>query len=321
MPVAEILAMPFGEWAAHYAHLYLWVTNNYLPAGLECVKAWGFRYVSAITWVKARTVDVPVCGGCFRYVEEILSILRASIHGDKDPEVLLSELLGKGTGATNRDGISNSEGSRIARLELQTWVDGFGERVSAALSSRSSTCEQEERIGAGAPSGDVPDSRSSTAVGRTGAPREREETGQQAGESTGDESERTHERASSCDVSAVQPCLLCGSHHGKSRVFKLENAGLGQYYRGMTEHCLFAVRGSLGYQVLEDGKRAQGTTGIYEPENLPSMIEAPRQRHSVKPERMRGYIERVSPGPYLELFARKASPGWDVWGNEAPEGE
>lgn len=27
-------------------------------------------------------------------------------------------------------------------------------------------------------------------------------------------------------------------------------------------------------------------------------------------------IERVSPGPYLELFARRHRPGWDVWGNE-----
>ena len=30
-------------------------------------------------------------------------------------------------------------------------------------------------------------------------------------------------------------------------------------------------------------------------------------------------VERVSPGPYLELFARRRRYGWDVWGNEAPE--
>jgi N6-adenosine-specific RNA methylase IME4 len=27
-------------------------------------------------------------------------------------------------------------------------------------------------------------------------------------------------------------------------------------------------------------------------------------------------VERVSVGPYLELFARRPADGWDVWGNE-----
>lgn len=27
-------------------------------------------------------------------------------------------------------------------------------------------------------------------------------------------------------------------------------------------------------------------------------------------------IQRLSPGPYLELFARRPMPGWDVWGNQ-----
>jgi N6-adenosine-specific RNA methylase IME4 len=27
-------------------------------------------------------------------------------------------------------------------------------------------------------------------------------------------------------------------------------------------------------------------------------------------------VEAVSPGPRLELFARRARPGWTVWGNE-----
>lgn len=28
-------------------------------------------------------------------------------------------------------------------------------------------------------------------------------------------------------------------------------------------------------------------------------------------------IERASPGPYLELFARRNRMGWDTWGNES----
>lgn len=82
--------------------------------------------------------------------------------------------------------------------------------------------------------------------------------------------------------------------------------GLGQYYRGMTEHCLFGVRGRVPYRLLPSGKRAQGVTGFY----------AGRTDHSVKPEEMRIMIERVSPGPYLELFARRRVAGWSVWGNE-----
>ena len=36
-----------------------------------------------------------------------------------------------------------------------------------------------------------------------------------------------------------------------------------------------------------------------------------------RPAKMREMVERVSPGPYLEMFARKPAPGWDVWGNES----
>lgn len=39
-------------------------------------------------------------------------------------------------------------------------------------------------------------------------------------------------------------------------------------------------------------------------------------RHSEKPEEAFTLIEAVSPGPRLELFARRARPGWTVWGNE-----
>lgn len=38
--------------------------------------------------------------------------------------------------------------------------------------------------------------------------------------------------------------------------------------------------------------------------------------HSVKPPEFHAVIERVSAGPYLELFARRPVEGWDVWGNE-----
>jgi N6-adenosine-specific RNA methylase IME4 len=43
---------------------------------------------------------------------------------------------------------------------------------------------------------------------------------------------------------------------------------------------------------------------------------APVQEHSHKPEEQFSIIERCSPGPYLELFARRKQPGWDAWGNQ-----
>jgi N6-adenosine-specific RNA methylase IME4 len=43
---------------------------------------------------------------------------------------------------------------------------------------------------------------------------------------------------------------------------------------------------------------------------------APKQ-HSRKPDAWLDYIEQVSPGPYVELFARRARFGWDYWGDES----
>ena len=51
-----------------------------------------------------------------------------------------------------------------------------------------------------------------------------------------------------------------------------------------------------------------------------SVIPAPTQRsHSTKPDVFLDLIERVAPGPYLEMFARRQRLGWDTWGNEALE--
>jgi N6-adenosine-specific RNA methylase IME4 len=38
--------------AENNAHLYLWVTNNKVPDGLQVVEAWGFEYKTIITWGK-----------------------------------------------------------------------------------------------------------------------------------------------------------------------------------------------------------------------------------------------------------------------------
>ncbi len=55
MSVAEIKALdPFvAEQAAAISVLFLWVPDSQLPAGIEVMNAWGYRYVkSALVWVK-----------------------------------------------------------------------------------------------------------------------------------------------------------------------------------------------------------------------------------------------------------------------------
>ena len=44
----------------------------------------------------------------------------------------------------------------------------------------------------------------------------------------------------------------------------------------------------------------------------------PRGRHSEKPAAFFDMVERVSPGPRLEMFARTTRLGWQSWGNEVP---
>lgn len=52
MPISEIAALPVAKLADKDCHLYLWITNRSLPKGFDLLKAWGFRYVTCLTWVK-----------------------------------------------------------------------------------------------------------------------------------------------------------------------------------------------------------------------------------------------------------------------------
>lgn len=93
---------------------------------------------------------------------------------------------------------------------------------------------------------------------------------------------------------------------------KLKNGklqcGLGQYGRGAHELCLFGVRGRCPAQVRDEA------SVIWADE--PTAVVAPRTRHSVKPPAFYAKVERLSPGPRLELFARTQRDGWDVWGDD-----
>ena len=52
MSMEKLLAFPVGDRADTDCHLYLWVTNRSLPKGFDLMEAWGFRYITCITWGK-----------------------------------------------------------------------------------------------------------------------------------------------------------------------------------------------------------------------------------------------------------------------------
>ncbi len=81
-----------------------------------------------------------------------------------------------------------------------------------------------------------------------------------------------------------------------------DGRGVGFYFRNVTELLLFGVRGNL--RTLAPGRSQVNT------------IITRKQEHSRKPDEQYGIIERCSPGPFIELFARKARSGWTSWGDQ-----
>lgn len=52
MPIDEIERLPIARISDNNCHLYLWVTNRSLPKAFRLIDAWGFRYITCLTWVK-----------------------------------------------------------------------------------------------------------------------------------------------------------------------------------------------------------------------------------------------------------------------------
>ncbi len=81
--------------------------------------------------------------------------------------------------------------------------------------------------------------------------------------------------------------------------------GVGYYLRNNTEHVVLATRGK---------------PMVPETKALASWFQWPSQRHSQKPDAFYDLVEQISPGPYLEMFSRRARFNWDTWGNESLAG-
>lgn len=80
----------------------------------------------------------------------------------------------------------------------------------------------------------------------------------------------------------------------------------GDAYGLATEYCLFCRRGKLA----ADERIGRNWFDWKRP------YKGGYPQHSAKPPEFFKMVESVSPGPYLEMFARAPRTGWEVWGNE-----
>jgi len=85
-----------------------------------------------------------------------------------------------------------------------------------------------------------------------------------------------------------------------------DGRGVGFYFRNVTELILFGIR----------GERARTLAPARSQVNL---FRVRKREHSRKPDELYSIIERCSPGPFLELFARGVRDHWSLWGNQAGE--
>ena len=81
--------------------------------------------------------------------------------------------------------------------------------------------------------------------------------------------------------------------------------GIGNYWRVSHEFMLLGIKGKLRF--ADRGQK--------------SWLEVDRTKHSRKPREVRSMVEKVSPGPYLEMYGREALDApWTVYGNEIESG-
>lgn len=82
-----------------------------------------------------------------------------------------------------------------------------------------------------------------------------------------------------------------------------DRIGMGHWLRNSTEQVMLCVRGRLGPRCR----------------NVPTHFTGRVTTHSTKPDELYEMIEAVSPGPRLEMFARRQRRGWASWGDQAPD--
>lgn len=81
--------------------------------------------------------------------------------------------------------------------------------------------------------------------------------------------------------------------------------GLGRFPRMCHEVLLIGSKGSMKWT---------GPRNVRSVQRWPQLWCGGRLVHSAKPAAAFDLVESVSPGPYVELFARRQRLGWDHWG-------
>jgi N6-adenosine-specific RNA methylase IME4 len=95
-----------------------------------------------------------------------------------------------------------------------------------------------------------------------------------------------------------------GFTYKSNMVWVKPQMGIGNYIRLAHEHLLIATKGK---------RRTDGKSQM-------SWIKADRTKHSRKPREFREAVERMSPGPRLEMYGREVMPDWTVYGNQIEGG-
>jgi N6-adenosine-specific RNA methylase IME4 len=109
------------------------------------------------------------------------------------------------------------------------------------------------------------------------------------------------------DGSAGRVVTSWGFQPGRLLIWRKTGFGLGRFPRPQHEAVIVCRRGSLPFRVDDVGS-VQTWKFAY---------ENGARAHSRKPDGFLALVERASPGPYLEMFARRARFGWDYWGDES----
>lgn len=88
-----------------------------------------------------------------------------------------------------------------------------------------------------------------------------------------------------------------------------DGRGVGFYFRNVTEILLFGVKSpkSRTFRTLQPAR------------SQVNLLRSQKREHSRKPDNFYEIIERCSPAPRLELFARGTREGWACWGAQADD--
>ena len=83
MTLDEIKSLPVADLIEEPAHLYLWVPNALVPAGLEVLQAWGFEFKTLLVWHKIRKDGGSDGRGVGFYFRNVTEIVLFGVRGKK----------------------------------------------------------------------------------------------------------------------------------------------------------------------------------------------------------------------------------------------